>query len=176
MSEDTYKEYLAKLQICDINYFKEYACKFEEYHIKAKIDPTDKVYLSLFFHKLPAPWGSRIAQKYSEIQHPEDFLGTRIAFAQWYLETECIVLNETRLMYKQTKKKQNLDCRKFSLIPNYGCNQYKYRKHKYKKKWKNHFKKYRNPYYSKKKYIRKDIINKLINHNVNVISVKKKDI
>ena len=55
-------------------------------------------------------------------------------------------------MYKQTKKKQNLDCRKFSLIPNYGCNQYKYRKHKYKKKC---FKKYRNPYYSKKKKYKK---------------------
>ena len=70
ISEDTYKEYLAKLQICNINYFKEYACKFEEYHIKAKIDPTDKVYLSLFFYNLPAPWGSRITQKYYEIQHP----------------------------------------------------------------------------------------------------------
>ena len=78
-------------------------------------------------------------------------------------------------MYKQTKKKQNLDCRKFPLIPNYGCNQYKYRKHKYKKKWKKYFKKYRNPYYSKKN-IRKDIINRLINQNVNIISVKKKDI
>ena len=58
-------------------------------------------------------------------------------------------------MYKQTKKKQNLDCRKFLLIPNYGCNQYKYRKHKYKKKWKKRFKKYRNPYYSKKKKYKK---------------------
>ena len=86
---------LYNLQICDINYFDAYVCKFEKYYYKAEVSSVTQNSLNfhnnMFFTKLPYTWSDLIFRRWKASERLErtDTLGAHIEFARITLACEC---------------------------------------------------------------------------------------
>lgn len=146
---EKYVQALLRLELNDICLIKDYIKIFKEYYynIYGKI-ANEKMYLNLFYSKIPEPWSSNLIKEYPE---PEvDTLGKRINFLREKLSDWChqaYLMRKTKMIRRQN----TLCCKGNDLITVIG--EYKEKRSKRRKFSRSY--QPRKRYFSKRRFFRK---------------------
>ena len=124
-----YLHKLYKLKLCNLSYIKEYEQKFRKYAI-LRVNRTLE-YLNKYILKIQGPVRLRLWNEFSTFEYKNSpYIGTRIEFVKYWLERECVSIEEISQIKKQDINQQL--CRKLQIGENLdiGCREYKFRKPK----------------------------------------------
>lgn len=121
---------ITNLKICNMCYFENYVCEFQEYYYQLSGNNRDRM-KEIFLEKLPEHVASQVKEEFKiklGTEQVQDTLGGRISICRKWLQRKCI----DKAVSKETDI--NLCCQKVLGLPHdYGCSKSKKFRTKHKK-------------------------------------------